>query len=352
MTGSTVLQVAASASRRGAEVFAVDLHHALETKSWTVRTVALTAAPDGNGLDLEVIGGPPLSVTTLLDLRRRIRESSVVVAHGSAALPAVSLASVATRGAFVYRSIGDPRYWQDSAARRARVRAALARARRVVALWPQAADALTANGVPPGRIAVIPNGVPSVRYPPVDGERRRAARTRMGLTGLSPIFVYLGSLSHEKGVDVAVRAMAGTDGHLVVVGAGPDRASLEALARAHAPDRVHFMGSTDDPASALAAADAVVLPSRSEGMAAVLIEAGLSEVPVVATDVGAVREVVVPGESGTIVPADDPAALAHGLRAATLARFDLGAARTRCLRLFDIAVVADAWNDVLVSACG
>ena len=68
-----------------------------------------------------------------------------------------------------------------------------------------------------------------------------------------------------------------------------------------ARSRIHFAGSLTDVAPALAAADVVVLSSRTEGMPGVLIEAGLSARPVVAYDVGAVSEVVADGETGLLV---------------------------------------------------
>jgi glycosyltransferase involved in cell wall biosynthesis len=157
-------------------------------------------------------------------------------------------------------------------------------------------------------------------------------------------------LSEEKDVVAAVRAVAALPGvRLAIVGDGPERAAVAAAARELARDRVDLVGPVADPAPTLAAADVLVLPSRTEGIPAVLIEAGMSGVPVVATDVGGVREVVVPGETGLLVPPADPAALVGGLRQALDDGYGMGAAgRARCLARFEMGAVAARWDDLLI----
>ena len=137
-----------------------------------------------------------------------------------------------------------------------------------------------------------------------------------------PLLACIGALSPEKQVGVAIDAVARLDGvHLLVVGDGPQVTPSRDQARKTAPGRVHLVGSMPGPTEALAAADLVVLTSRTEGMPGVLIEAGLSGRAAVATDVGGVSEIVRDGETGVLVPLDDvgaPGALAarvaHGVR--------------------------------------
>ena len=158
--------------------------------------------------------------------------------------------------------------------------------------------------------------------------------------------VYVGALVREKGVDTVIGAVERLpSAHLVIVGDGPQRAELEALAVRSCPGRVQFMGSTRSPMAAYEIADVLVLASRGgDSMPAVLIEAGLCEVPSVATPVQAIPQVVVPGVTGQLVPPDDPQALAAGLDDAISHRATYGpAARQHCLELFEIGVVADAW---------
>jgi glycosyltransferase involved in cell wall biosynthesis len=135
---------------------------------------------------------------------------------------------------------------------------------------------------------------------------------------------------------------------LAIAGDGPERAEVAAAARGLAPGRGDFLGAVADPAPALAAADVLVLSSRTEGIPAVLIEAGLSGLPVVATDVGGVREVVVPGETGILVPPRDVSALSGALRETLADGHGMGtAARARCLGRFAMTSIAERWDELL-----
>jgi glycosyltransferase involved in cell wall biosynthesis len=102
---------------------------------------------------------------------------------------------------------------------------------------------------------------------------------------------------------------------LVVVGDGSERQALETLARdLGVYRRVVWAGWNDDPRAWLPAFDVWVLPSRFEGFPLALLEALLAQSAVAATDVGSVAEVVRDGETGLLVPPEDPAALAAAMR--------------------------------------
>jgi glycosyltransferase involved in cell wall biosynthesis len=163
------------------------------------------------------------------------------------------------------------------------------------------------------------------------------------------VVLYLGWLAPEKFPPETIAACAAVgDARLVVAGEGPERARLEQTAREVAPERVDFVGAVTNPADMLAAADVLLLPALIEGMPAVLIEAGLSGLPVVATDVGAVREVVLDGETGLVVPPGDAAAMTGALRDVLGAPTALGRrAHEHCLAHYEIGVVAAAWDDLL-----
>lgn len=347
-----VLQVIATDARRGAEIFAVDLHTALVDRGRAVRTVALKAGSSATPLDVSHLGRRSLGLTTLLRLRRQAALAGYLVAHGSSTLPACAAATVRRPSRFIYRSIGDPTFWRSTATRRWRVRLLLEQARTVVALWPGAADSLTRHGLDGRRVVVIPNAVPATRFPLVTEQARAAARGRcpaLRTVGDARVILSIGSLSAEKRVDLAVLAVGRVpEAHLIVVGDGPLLAELEELAAVEAPGRVHFLGTTADSAAVLALADMVLLSSATEGMPAVLIEAGLSGLPVVSTDVGGVREVVVPEVTGLLVPPGDPAALAGALQRTIDDPPPAGAAaRAHCAGRFDIGVVAAAWDELL-----
>ena len=344
-----ILHVVASTDRRGAEIAAIDLAQALEGLGQGGMVVAL-ASGEGGGLDIPVLGPTRFSAHGLAGLRGQIRCSAAVVAHGSSTLPAVAAATLGTGVPFVYRSIGDPRAWVTTAARRARVRAAAARAAAVVALWSGSAVAWHEMlGVPAARLVVIPNAASIADFSPADDTVRRAARMALGLNPDATIALCLGSLSPEKRVDVAIEATTRLpDLDLVIVGAGPERARLEALAGAAAPGRVHFLGQTTDPQMPLMAADILVLPSDTEGQPRVAVEAGLSGLPVVATRVGGVGEIIEEGITGLLVPPGDPLRLAEGIGAALRARERMGsAARRHCVARFDLSRVAVQWSELL-----
>lgn len=358
MAGIPILQVITDTDRRGAQVFASDLHAALARRGHTVRTVALGPG-DVGGLDVPVLGPTRTHPSTVRALRRETTRADVVFAHGSTTLPMCAAVRMTTRTPFVYRQISDSRFWAPTRARRLRVRATLRLAARVVALWTGSAATLRESfGVSSRKVRIIPNGVPAERAIPVDRSRAPEARTELGLDPEAPTVLSIGALAPEKGVDLTITAVGGLRGvQLVVAGDGPERSSLEALAARVAPGQVVFTGSLVDPRPAFTAADVVSLPSRGgDSMPAVLIEAGLMTLPVVATPVGGIVDIVDPGVTGDLVAIEAVDALRIALdrilgdrtRAAQLGE----AARARCLARFTIDVVAEEWERVAGELAG
>ena len=346
-----ILQVITDRDRRGAQVFAIDLSEAMTARGHLVRTVALERGRSAEPLEVPHLGPSRLGLTTLRALRSEISSAEVVIGHGSTTLMACGLAATGTGVPVIYRQISDSLFWAPTLSRRLRVRAGMRRATAVVALWPGAAMTLESRfGVARRKLTVIPNGVPAARFDAITEQTRSDARRRLRIPVDAVVVVYVGALVAEKGVDTAIRAMELlTSAHLVIVGDGPKRAELEALAVSRCPGRVQFMGSVRSPLEAYEMADVLVLASRGgDSMPAVLIEAGLCEVPSVATPVQAIPQVVVPGVTGQLVPPDDPEALAAGLDDAISHRATYGpAARRHCLERFEISVVADAWLRVI-----
>lgn len=133
--------------------------------------------------------------------------------------------------------------------------------------------------------------------------------------------LFVGRLAAEKGVPVLLEALATVrdrhpEVHLTLVGDGPDRTGLEALAQAQGLAGItRFAGacSQDEVAAHLTKADVFVLPSFAEGLPVVLMEALASRVPVVATRIAGIAELVVDNETGILVPPGDAAALASAL---------------------------------------
>jgi len=353
-----ILQVVTDTDRRGAQVFATDLHAALERRGREVRTVALAGGSVG-GLPVPILGDRRWGAATLIGLRRELKDASVAIAHGSTTLPACAVTTCGTHVPFVYRQISDSRFWAPGGLRRIRTAASLRRASRVVALWSGSARTLQTHlGVPLARIRVIPNGVPAERFRPAQADEQVAQRRAFGLDPASPVVVFLGALVPEKGADLSIEAVAATSRvQLLIVGDGPERRHLEAQAARVAPGRVVFAGGLSDARPAYVAADVVALPSRGgDSMPAVLIEAGLMGLPAVSTPVEAIPEIVIAKQTGELVPVDNARALADAIdaiisrpqRARELGR----AARSRCLERFSIGRVAEKWDELLKELIG
>lgn len=350
-----VLHVVSSNRRRGAETFGYDLHCALAEQG--VRSDICCIAPgDGESpLPVPALANRRFSVAGMRNLRRRSGAANVVVAHGSSTLLACGLGLVGLELPFIYKIIGDPRYWASSPARRTRARWLIRRAAAVVVTAPSARDVVAGHyRLDPERVHVIPNGRSAGRFAQADAAGRAAARRTLGLPEAADVVVVVGALSPEKRVDLAIAAVSRLPNTvLVVAGDGPERPKLEAMAERSAPSRVHFLGATEGPDTVLAAADVLALSSDSEGFPGVLIEAGLAGLPVVATDVGWIRDVVRDGETGLLVPRGMVDEFAAAARDALSRRARLGAAaRAHCLAEFEMVSITDKWRRLIKNTAG
>ena len=223
-----VLVVTASDDRRGAEIEATELAGELQARGFPASVTALSPGRRERKLAIPSLGRRPLAPTTLLALRRAARSVDLVIAYGSSTLPACAIALRLTGCPFVYRSISDPGRWIRNDLHRRITGAQIRRAVRVVALWPAAAESLQRLYRLAGdRTVVIPNARHARAFRPPDDDERRAARARLGLPD-RPIAAFVGSLTAEKRVDLAIDAVACTDGYvLVIAGDGPERALAE-----------------------------------------------------------------------------------------------------------------------------
>jgi glycosyltransferase involved in cell wall biosynthesis len=175
------------------------------------------------------------------------------------------------------------------------------------------------EGLPGENVRVIYNGVDTRAFRPAEGGERTSLRRALGLSETDVVLMAVGSLKPVKGIDVLLRSLvpvmrAHAPVMLVVVGDGPDRGALEALARELGiAERVRFAGLRADVDAWLRTADALVLSSRSEALPTVLLEAMATGLPVVATNVGGVGEIVEAERSGALVAAEDVDALGSAL---------------------------------------
>lgn len=204
-----------------------------------------------------------------------------------------------------------------------------------------AALAATGMRLPRAAIDVIPPGVPAGNFPP-----------RVGLPSGPPAFVVMGRIVPEKGVDVAIAAMRDVpDAVLTVVGDGPEEPGLVALAdRLGVAGRVRFAGVVENTALApvLHAADALLVPSTyEEPFGIVAVEAALAGLPSIVSRVGGLKDIVVNGETGLVVPPSDADALAAAMRRlasdrAATARMG-EAARARAIARYGLEATTDAY---------
>lgn len=346
-----VLHVLTRAHRRGAETFGVVLHQELLASGEDSDIVALAPAPAGHDpVPVRVLGPAPRSVTSLRALRRLAADADVVVAHGSSTLAACRLALLGGPTPFVYVNIGDPLHWAGSLPRRLRVRWMLQGAAAVGAISPTAAERVVGHlGVPPQRVRFTGNGRRGDEFVPATAAQRGAARTRFGLPADGPVAVLVAALSPEKRADVAIDAIGRLqDWRLLVVGDGPLASGLRAHALAAGGRRVTFTGSLPDVRDAYRAADVALLTSETEGLPGVLVEAALAGLPVVATDVGFVADVVADGSSGRLVRVGDIDAVCRGLDECLANRDKWGpAGRELALARFELGAVVQRWRGLL-----
>jgi glycosyltransferase involved in cell wall biosynthesis len=217
-------------------------------------------------------------------------------------------------------------------------------------------DFLKLYRLPPDKVTVITNAIDSDKYRVLDaGLARSVTRRKLGLAEGDNVLISVGSLSPEKNHEeliTLVKELNGASPHLLLVGDGPSRGRLQQLAdelRLH--DRIHFLGLQDDIIPFLAASDVFVLPSRSEGMPGVLIEAGMAGLPSVSYDVGGVKEVIRRDVTGLIVPPEDYnrfKAAVQSLLAEPLNSRRMGSqARQECLARFDIEKATDQYETLI-----
>jgi glycosyltransferase involved in cell wall biosynthesis len=184
-------------------------------------------------------------------------------------------------------------------------------ATKVVANSEAARSILQTEGLAPGSIAVIPNGIEPASYPERSPEAAtRPIRSVITVANLRP------EKSHETLI-AAARLLATDfpDVKFHIVGDGPRRAELEALVRTHRlEDRVLFLGHREDVSALLGEADVFVLPSRSEAFPNGAIEAMATGLPVVACRVGGLLDLIEDGRTGMLVEPENPEALAAVLR--------------------------------------
>lgn len=348
-----VLIVSATNLRRGAEIQASDLARSLRAAMVEVDHVALTSpASQQATLEVEVLATKWKSIRSLWRLRQRTRRADVVIAFGSIALPACAISMVGLRTPFVFRSIGDPGPWLRGTIHRWRTSLLVHRAHRIAALWEGDARSMSElYRVAPTTVSIIPNARSADEFPQVTCTSRRQARQRWGLPVDDHLVAVVGALNDEKRVDRAISTIALDDAlRLLIVGDGPLRSALENQTDRLAPGRAVYLGSDHNVQDIYAAADVVLITSETEGMPGVAIEAGLSGLPVVSTNVGGIADVVHPDLSQCVVTSGDPADLLGAIHSVlTPGGASPADIRAHCSAKFSWDVVGPQWLELIRS---
>lgn len=353
MSESDILHLVSYDVSRGAERYARSLVDALNRRGPHRHHLMTLFRGDEASLDADFALDVPRSTLrrvgfdprVIRRMRRAVRDLAprAVVAHGGepAKYAAFALGGSAP---YAYLVIGSTHPKLGNPIRRAIRRIYLSRAAAIVAVSASLAAELAAESPSVAvRTRVIPNGRDPDTYRPGSGER-----------GTSPRVLFIGHLEEQKRPllfvevigelrrrDLAVTAM--------IVGDGPMRADVEQRARSVG---VEVLGARDDVPALLADADLLVATSRPpEGLPGVLIEAGLSGVAAVTTDVPGARDVVEDGVTGLVVPVEDQARLVDSVgslledpdRRNAMGR----AARERCLELFTLDATTEEWDEVI-----
>jgi glycosyltransferase involved in cell wall biosynthesis len=175
------------------------------------------------------------------------------------------------------------------------------------------------TGVPIDKISVQHNAIRTP--PPINSDVVESLRKRFGIDESQRVVLSVGRLSREKAhLDLVEacqtlrQAKPDVAFKLIIVGDGPERSRLEAAVESFGcRDSVVFIGQVNEVQPFYAIADVFALPSHSEGSPNVLLEAMAANLPIVATAVGGVPEMVTNNESALLVPANDPPALARAI---------------------------------------
>jgi glycosyltransferase involved in cell wall biosynthesis len=222
---------------------------------------------------------------------------------------------------------------------------------RIFAVSSDLRQHMIAEGLPPSRIDVNYNGIHAGEE--ATRAHRSEARRSLGIADEEVLLGTVGRLDPVKDLPTQIRAVAllratGAACRLAIVGDGPEAPRLATLIeRLGLAGAVHLIGYRADVRAVMAGFDVYLNSSAHEGVSLTVLEAMATGLPVIATRVGGNPEVVMPGETGLLVPAADPQALADAvasLMRAHLSRRAMGqAGRARVLERFSLDRMVDRY---------
>ncbi|MCL4206940.1 MAG: glycosyltransferase [Pirellulaceae bacterium] len=276
-------------------------------------------------LEIETLGGSRWELAGLRHVERLLQRTGydIVHAHLCKSVIAGLWARRPAKTRLVIHLHGEPRH--DFAVFRWAMRLGWSRADAVIAVSKHTAQAARQQlHIAAPRLHQIYNPLSGLA---AERPARSAAawqiRRELGIGPDCPVLGFVGRLIPIKGLGVLLRALADCrtqprpdNLHLIVVGDGPLAEDLqEQTDQLGLTDRVHFVGSQTDVAPFFQAFDIAVFPSSTEGLPVAVVEAIRFGVPVIASRVGGIPEVIQDGHSGCLIPSGDVEALAHAILA-------------------------------------
>ena len=323
MSGVKVLWLSKGLGRGGAEMLLVSLAQAMDRSRIDIEVgyrlpqkTALVESLEAAGVRTHCLAERGSHWT--FGLRTLLAERRFDIVHSHAPLVGAAARLLAPRGTVLLHT--EHNTWNRyHPATRALNALTIGRNQRVWAVSDEVARSIR---VPvawtPTPVEVMLHGVDldTVRHGPV---ARAAARARLGLGENEFVYGTVGNLAAKKDQGTMLRAFAVVrsmmrDARLVVIGTGPREQELRRLAHELGiGDSVRFLGMRDDVPELLPGLDTFVLSSLHEGLSIALVEALAAGIPIVATRVGGIPELVIHGQYGLLVPPADPGALAGAM---------------------------------------
>lgn len=191
---------------------------------------------------------------------------------------------------------------------------------RIIVVNREVEEFVTAQGIPENRIVRIPNGVDTTKYRPPMPSEKVEARRKCRLPQDALIVLYVGRLEGMKGVDVLLKGWSRLPEEqlsyyrLLLVGDGPERKNLERLAETlNISSSIKILGEQSEVLPFYQSAELFVLPSRTEGLSNALLEAMSAGLPVIASEVGGAKDLIVEQENGFFFRSEDEQELAAKL---------------------------------------
>lgn len=189
--------------------------------------------------------------------------------------------------------------------------------KKLIAITNAVKESAARAGVNPDKFVIIPNGIDPAPYQ--QSYNRDEIRSSLKINSNAPLILTATRLIPAKGIEVLLGAVANLKEKIpqlrtVIAGDGPHRSQLEQLCeKMELTGFIQFLGERKDIPHLLAASDLVVVPSLAEGQSLIVLEGMASHLPVIASDVGGMREMIQDGKTGLLVPPANPTALAQAI---------------------------------------